>query len=376
MDDNHFTNPSIKKAYGFHSFNPEYGPNIFQPDGLDVAKSFGHSCPRNIDVIFWLLTIFICIFIIYLVQGYIADPSAHDVFLSPIAISLSALFAFVGVNKTIKRNKAIALESHAISAINTLWKTNDLTAISKDGKAQYKLNKSPSFHLAINKFRRLQKKIQSGLSKDKNEQKLAIALLGAYFAAGDFDEISSHIKATHTEWNELQGKYELDRQAIRKGLNEAERLCQSIFLGIYDEEAVRNQIGADLSASCTYLLSYIYTYREIHALRLISRQDILRSIPFAEKGQPYEAQEETHDLLYEYLEYYVYKWFYSDKPKPFCFFHNHIQCVYDNIEKLKELKWVNDKTGPFPPFLQLTIKNQNKFISIINGLPSESEIEP
>lgn len=367
MDDNHLTSPSLVKAYNFHSFNPDYEPNIFQPDGLSpVTSPVANTRKPNGDGSFYFAIFVLVVLIALLAHRYVTAAQPDNFLLSPIAVLVSALLAFIGVHKSIKNNKLMSTENNAISAIKALWKQADVESIKRKDEAEYIVKKSPSFHRAINDYRKLQKKLLASYDEEETQsQQLSVALLGSYFAAGDFDDLEPYLQDTKAFWKETREKHKLDRQTIRKGLNQAEKLCQSIYLGVYDENTIRNQIGADLSGVCTYLLTYIYAHREIHALRLMSRKDVLEGIPFVEKGTPYRAQAESHDLLYEYLEYFIYKWFYTDKPTSFEHFHSHVLAVYKDIDNFMGR---TEGQGVFPPFLQLTINHQQDLMSALKSL--------
>lgn len=284
-------------------------------------------------------------------QVFVAE---NNLALSPLILIISSVITFSGVSITLKTNAQRAKESHTIAALNSFWGKSDITILSADTHNQYSLKPAMSFREAINRFRQLQKHIES-LATEHAE--LYLAVLGARLAVDgssneQIDQYSPH-------WQKVSAHYQINREAIRKGLNEAEALCQGISTGIYDEKIVQNKIGADLSAMVTYLLSYIYTLREIHTHRLHSRSHFLKLIPFSERGKPYQNHNETHDLLYEYVEYYCYKWYLSDNPAAFKHFHQHIYHGYQDLTNQLQ------KDLPYTqlPFVSLLIDYQKPFFS-------------
>lgn len=147
-----------------------------------------------------------------------------------------------------------------------------------------------------------------------------------------------------SEYEHYQFIDNIDVSRITRLLNKAENLCQGINGGVYNEALIQNYLGSDLSTLTSVLLPYIYTRREIHAKRLSSQKKGL--IEYTDDTiEMYKQHSETHDLLYEHLEYYSYKWYWSDSPVRFNVFHNQLASVYKALETYYTLE--EDNRTPY-----------------------------
>ena len=356
-------NKKLLKAYSFHSFNRIYPPNLTQDNGLDPQKDVKYiiSPDKSSIVSYWYL--FPLLIVILLLIIAFNDSSEPEKLYSPLIISITGFFAFFGVLRTLNVNRQNITESNSISALDSLW-VPKRQIITKQNHS-YLLGPTDSFHDAINKYRFLQKHIIDNTTPE--EGILHASVMGARLALNN--EPFKFIEYKKSEWANIFTEYGINKNAIRKGLNEAESLCQGINFGAFDEELVRNRIGADLSAMITYLLPYIYAMREVHAYRLKSRKNFLDSIPFSDKGEHYSNHNESHDLMYEYAEYYCYKWFYAKKNNIASFegFHSNLLQVYKqiNIESDK----LKDNLEVFP-FAYILKKNQSQTLKYLQEIKS------
>lgn len=356
-------NKKLLKAYSFHSFNRIYPPNLTQDNGLDPAKDVKYiiSPNKSSNVSYWYLFPLITMILVLIIV--LNNSSEPENLYSPLVISITGFFAFFGVLRTLNVNRQNITESNSISALDSLW-IPKRQKISKQNHS-YLLEPTDSFHDAINKYRFLQKYIIDNTTPEQGI--LHASVMGVRLALNN--EPFEFIKDKKSVWTNIFKEYGIDKNAIRKGLNEVESLCQGINLGAFDEELVRNRIGADLSAMITYLLPYIYTMREVHAYRLKNRKNFLESIPFADKGEHYTNHNETHDLMYEYAEYYCYKWFYAKKSNIASFdgFHSDLLQVYKQLNNESEKLKDNIEVFPFAYILK---KNQNQTLRYLQEIKS------
>jgi len=350
--------PKLKKAFGFHSFNQHFKPDYNSNDGLSKSRAY------NFDFS-WIHQISVKRIIAGIILGSLFLYTSFQVFveqektaLSALILIISSTITLLGVSMTLATNALRAKESNTIDALSSFWGKSDVTLITADPQNQYSLKPAMSFREAINHFRKLQQHIET-CAGDYVE--LYLAVLGARLAVGTTDNSSKKVNEYASHWQKTAEHYQINRETIRKGLNEAEALCQGISTGIYDENIVRNKIGADLSAMVTYLLSYIYTLREIHIYRLHSRSNFLSQLPFAERGKPYLSHNETHDLMYEYLEYYCYKWYLSDNAVGFKHFHRHVRAAYQDLAAQLQ----NGLSYSQLPFINLLVEYQKPFFSTL-----------
>ncbi|MEQ3530168.1 hypothetical protein [Pseudoalteromonas sp. XMcav11-Q] len=317
----------LLKAYSFHSFNEKHLPNIHDPQGLDgpSAINYSHLSFTNFRI---YVPLVVMIVIITVLLSQHPHPFSDKQLLSSLIISVSAIGAYIGVTITIRNNRKISSKTNTINALDKLWKSPEGRVVSRQ-KAKMQINPDTSFHDALNKLRLLQKKIELDDGLSKREKWFHLSVLGAQLALAN--EKYPFIEKHRSDWQSIFEQYGLERNCIRVGLNEAEGLCQGIKLELYDEALVKERIGADICSVVIYLLPYIYTIREVHAVRLNNRLEHFKYIEFADRGRHYQGKADSNDLYYEHVEYYCYKWFFSEAPKSFSDFHQHLINVYEDI---------------------------------------------
>lgn len=194
--------------------------------------------------------------------------------------------------------------------------------------------------------------LQSVLNKTKSlTSPHAQSLFLTALAMKSKPELSEKVPETYSNYSFLQ---QIDERHITKLLNKCEALCQGIYHNIYSEKLVQNYIGSDLNGVTTVLLPYFYAKREIHIGRLSERKDILHKYSNATPAM-YCQHSETHDLLYEYLEYYCYKWYWSANT-PICFdlFHSQLLSLYQGVALS-----IKDKGYESTPYICEAIKEFN-----------------
>lgn len=317
--------PSLMKAYSFHSFNLNHPPDIDSEDGLSRWYHW-HGTPsdKHLTLSRYWLVLPLVVLSLWLIKMYLDKGTAY---LPALAVSISATFALFATLRTLYQNIQLNRESNTLQAIGQLWKGQGDKRFSKQAQADWRIGNVDDPIRAINGFNRLQIRLLG----DTQSGQQHIAAMGAMLAMlGAPDVDFKHVELNH--WKQLFDRLSIDRDSLRKGLNEAEKLCQGIQMGVYDEALVRNYLGADLSALVTYMLSYIYCIRELHAMRLARRARFIDEVPFADRGSHYSAHKESHDLLYEYLEYYCYRWYFTDTPRNFALFHQHLLLVYQQLK--------------------------------------------
>ncbi|ALS98779.1 DUF4760 domain-containing protein [Lacimicrobium alkaliphilum] len=288
-------------------------------------------------------------------------------YLPALAVSISATFALFATLRTLYQNIQLNRESNTLQAIGLLWKGQGEKRLGKKSSGDWRLSDVSNPIQAINQFNQIQLRL---LERDKGQQHIAVlGSILAMFGAPDVKFKGVEL----AEWKRLSEKLNIDRDSLRKGLNEAEKLCQGIQMGVYDEKLVQNYLGADLSALVTYMLSYIYCIREVHAMRLVRRARFINEVPFAQRGEHYSAHKESHDLMYEYLEYYCYRWYFTDVPREFGLFHQHLQQVYQQLRDKIASTEISDTQAwqGYCPFIAFASDNNQRTFNTLTAFAAK-----
>lgn len=349
----------LSKAYSFHSFNVNYAPSINAASGLTSEFQWrGVPFSRSLKERLWQYSLLLLPIGLTIYFKLSNAPSAA------LAVSASATIALLSLLVSLEHHKKLAKENNALQWIDKMWAGSGNKTITKKALRQFQINDAQAPRTAINRFRRFQLIYSNKLGQ--SQLPLYHTVYGAALAIIAQTEV---ILSTEDDsaWQSFFKRVVIDRESIVMLLNDAEKLCQGIESKIYDEQLVRSYMGSSLYAIVTYLLPYIYAKRELQVLRITRRKHFLQQLPFADKGQYYKSHREEHDFMYEYLEYYCYRWYLSDKPQEFDMFHNRLVSVYaqlsknflNNVDNLD----ASEQWKEYCPIISLTLHQQRAVLS-------------
>lgn len=252
-----------------------------------------------------------------------------------LATLLAAFFAGLYARKTLNQQKTNHEDSLSLPAVTNFFSEDNLHLKTKtsflDGKkgvfkSEYGSKEASSYVYDTKAIETLQKVITKTNSIECPFDK---SLFLASLAIKSSKKLYEQVPSNYEYYKFID---EIEVAHITKLLNKAENLCQGIDRKVYNGHLVQNYLGSDLSSLTSVLLPYIYTRREIHAKRISSQKKNL--IEYTDDcAEMYKQHTETHDLLYEYLEYYSYRWYWSeDSPVKFTVFHRQLVHVYKALE--------------------------------------------
>lgn len=305
-------------AYAFHSFRLDTIPQFSLDKKYLVvrnteARSLYDDSYLSI-IIFVASVVEIWLFYMFIVTGTTGYAT------------LAAAALAVGVAwLSIKNARALKAIELSIEAINGIFQSESkVLKTTKSGPQSSVENFNFVYEQSIKKTTRSVIRKSKSL-KNPFEKNLFLTSL----ALCHEEDLKSLLSPSYQHFDFIMS---IDVTHLTTVLNKAETLCQGMKRNVLDERLVRDYFGADLTTVVNDLLPYIYTRREIHIIRAADKANSIdlyvgQSDGF---GPFYKMKEETHDLLYEYLEYYCYKWYWSREDTPVCFaiFHQRIQAVY------------------------------------------------
>ncbi|SNY53848.1 hypothetical protein SAMN06297280_2472 [Arsukibacterium tuosuense] len=312
------------RAYEFHSFRINYLPQLdaqgqYQVKGGTYDVRLRDPDKKNL-IIFTLVVLLI--FSIYLLIHTKGQAAGAYTF-------MAAVLGFIGAFITIVNSQKLNAIKISIDGIEGVFGKADSKI-----KAQIRKNTSQGNHADTSEYTYHKKPrvtVQNVIMKVKSitgvyERSLFLTTLAIKSDTPVFEKLVS------PSYEHYQFILDVEVGHLSDILNAAEKLCQGITGKAYDAMLIQNYIGADLNSLLTDLLPYIYARREIHIKRVHGRVDSLKQYRNGSiaDGKLYAMKEETHDLLYEHLEYYCYKWYWTGPLMPvgFSYFHERVRGVY------------------------------------------------
>lgn len=318
---------SFNTAFSFHSYRLDTIPILSDDGQVIIKKNTDYRCTEIASSGDRLLGGAILGAVI---SGVCFIYTQSTGFATLTSACIAVVAALLSIKNT-KSLKAVELATNAVSGVfETKLKTLETTTSKSRSKSLWSLSHPISDIVEYHYEKQPKETLQDVLRysrdlKDPLEKNVFLVMLAFYHdpkLKQTIPETQKHIEFLAT----------VKVAHLTAMLNKIEHMCQSVYAKIYDESIVRDSFGSEMIAIANELLPYIYTRRELHIMRTaLQTNSLALYLPSNDNLGPfYTMTEEKHDLLYEYFEYYCYKWYWAprDNAVGFHLFHSRVQHAY------------------------------------------------